>query len=83
MKKWLAGLLCVAILASLWGCDKQGTADTTTPQGATEATTTASSIVSVGICLPNQNEERWTKEGVALKTALEAKNYKVSSHILV
>ena len=75
MKKWLAGFLCVIMLISFCGCNKQ--APETVPTETTVEITTAPPPVAVGLCLPNQTEERWIAEGVALQKALEAKNCEV------
>ena len=74
MRKWLAVLLCVTMLASFCGCNKQ---ETETEPTETTVETTAAPTFSLGLCLPNQTEERWIAEGAALKAALEAKNCEV------
>lgn len=74
MKRWLAAVLCLAVLASFCGCNKQ---EAETVPTETTVETTAAPAALVGLCLPNQTEEQWTKEGAALTAALEAKNYQV------
>ena len=74
MKKWLAALLCITLFASLCGCNRQPVETVPTE---TTVETTAAPTFPVGLCLPNQTEQRWIAEGNALKTALEAKNCEV------
>lgn len=71
MKKWLALLLCVSMLALFCGCS--GQAEDTMPTENTTVESTVGISATVGLSLPNQTDPRWT----ALKAALEAKNYQV------
>lgn len=73
MKKWVALLLCLALLIALCGCGVQ-------EQPATTEMTTVNKQedgIQIGICMPDLMESHWMSDGEIMKLHLEALGYTV------
>lgn len=78
MKKFLALILAVAMLATTFGCTS--TPSTSTKSGDSSAASTsaaASGSQLVGVAMPTKSLQRWNQDGENMKKALEAKGYQV------
>lgn len=72
MRRIFAFGLLVIFAAALFGCGSgnAGEADQTAAAGTTE-----SAVPLVGICMPEENVQRWVDEAAAMETALQALGY--------
>lgn len=78
MKKFLALIFAVAMLATTFGCTS--TPSTSTKSGDSSAASTsaaASGSQLVGVAMPTKSLQRWNQDGENMKKALEAKGYQV------
>jgi len=79
MKKVLTIILVGLMIVSMIGCAKEESTSTADTESKTEtkAEETTEEGNYVGISMPTQGNERWIKDGKAMKEILEAKGYKV------
>lgn len=76
MKKLLALLMSLSVLASATACSAVTTSTNGASSGGASATAKAGGK-KVGICMPEKNLQRWVQDGDNMKKVLESKGYSV------
>lgn len=76
MKKLLALLLSISVLASATACSAVTTSTNGAPTGGVSAAAKAGGK-KVGVCMPEKNLQRWVQDGDNMKKVLESKGYSV------